>query len=171
MIGLTMPILGGSWQAFDNLFGDNNCCYLNGWDYQGPYGPTFTGTIEAGDNATSQPNNPLSRVTGIDTNPHGSSQTWTVAQVQAMQGQFMPPDAKLMSTKPVYLGDLVVGSEKTYSSGMLARTLPAAYFVDANGKSAQPGVFYVYLEYHSTDTTQFDQCALGTDESFVLQPY
>jgi hypothetical protein len=91
--------------------------------------------------------------------------------VRSMQAQFMPPDAKLLNTKPIYLGNLIVGSEKTYSSALLARTLPAADFVSGNGHSATPGTFYVNLAYHNTDPTQFDQCARGTDESFVLQPY
>ena len=30
--------LGGSVVSFDKKFGANNCCYRNGWQYQGPFG-------------------------------------------------------------------------------------------------------------------------------------
>ena len=102
-IGLNSPILGGAWQAFDDLFGDSTCCYQNGWNYQGQYGPSWTGTIEAGDSANVLPDNPNSRVTGIQLDPQASEQNWSTSEAQAMLDQFMPPDARQKSKKVIYV--------------------------------------------------------------------
>lgn len=102
-ISPSSPILGGSWQAFDNLFGASNCCYENGWNYQGPFGATFTGVDDNGNNPHNQPDDSKSRITYIDTSPQESPETtWTSSQTQTMQAQFMPPDAQLKSTKQIY---------------------------------------------------------------------
>ena len=85
-----------------------------------------------------------------------------------MVGQFMPPDAKLVHTNTVYEPGnpaAAVGIEKTYTSVLLAHTLPASDFKNANGKQVQPGMFYVYL---NDGFLQVDANMLGTDESYVL---
>lgn len=170
-ISLTSPILGGSGQAFYTLYGQNNCCYKNGWNYQGPYGATWTG-IWGADGPTTYPTpEGNGRVTGIQTSPP-SSNPWTVAQAQAMEKRFMPPDAKLLRSKPVDFPGTnnVQGTERIYSSVLLKNSLPAVDFKDANGNQAQPGVFYVFLDftYNGSPTPLVDWCNLGTDESLAL---
>jgi hypothetical protein len=160
------PTLGGSWQAFDNLFGNSDCCYQNGWNYQGQFGPSWTGTIEAGDSASVLPSNPNSRVTGIQLDPQASQQNWSMSQAQMMLDQFMPPDAKREQTKTISVGNVAVGTEETYSSVLLARTLPKADFTYINGNQAPPGVFFVYVNNGSE--TGVDVSTLGADESYVL---
>jgi hypothetical protein len=163
-ISLKTPILGGSWKAFDTLFGHSNCCLENGWEYTGKFGVTFTGVIEADVNYNNQPNDPNDRVTGIEVAP--TTGNWTRSQEETMVGQFLPPDAKLVQTKTVYdPNHAAIGIEKTYSSVLLAHTLPASDFKNANGKQAQAGTFYVYLD---DGFLAVNASMLGTDESYVL---
>ena len=163
-ISLSKPILGGSWGAFDNLFGDNNCCVDNGWQYQGKFGSTTTDVMWATWNGDDIPDDHNVRITGILTEPLGGI-PWTTAQEKTMVNQFMPPDAKLMGSKKVYLGNLVEGTEYIYTSALLAHTLPASDFKDVNGKQVQAGMFYVYYDEAE------GQDSLGTDENFVQTPY
>lgn len=84
----------------------------------------------------------------------------------------MPPDAKLLRSKPVDFPGTnnVQGTERIYSSVLLKNSLPAVDFKDANGNQAQPGVFYVFLDftYNGSPTPLVDWCNLGTDESLAL---
>ncbi len=169
-ISINAATLGGSVKAFDNKFGDNNCCREDGWDYQGPFGATWTG-VYAGDSNFDWLSN--SRVFGVLTEPQPSGQSWDASQTGTMQSQFMPSDAVLKSTQPAYLGNLVEGQEKTYFSALLAHTLPASDFKDNSGNLVQPGTVYVYLHFadYGNDSSHFDQCALSTDEHFALNPF
>jgi hypothetical protein len=45
-------VLGGAVYAFDRKFGSSNCCTSNGWDYQGPFGPMWTGVEYDGQRAS-----------------------------------------------------------------------------------------------------------------------
>lgn len=166
-VKLTSPVLGGSGHAFYTLYGQNNCCYKSGWNYQGSYGATWTGIWGADGFTTSPFADDNTRVTGIQTLPNGDP--WTVTQALAMAKSFMPPDAKLLRSKSVtFLGtNDVQGVERVYSSTLLKDTLPAADFKDANGNPAQPGVFYVFLNYtyNGSPTPLVQWCTLDTDES------
>lgn len=150
------------------MFGDLNGVD-NGWNYQGKFGHTFTGIeVAATDSTTADglPNNPNDRITGIESFPY--SVTWSMSQEQMVVNQFMPPDAKYVSTKTVYfIGNVVSGIEKTYTSVLLGRTLPKADFLDANEKQAQPGRFYVFLSPTYSEQGS-ELCAIGTDEKLVL---
>lgn len=165
-IGPESPILGGSWQAFDTFYGISNCCYQNGWNFHGQFGPSWVGTIEAGDSATVLPSNPNSRVTGIQLYPQSTEQNWSMSEAEAMLSQFIPPDAKREQAKTIYVNNIAVGTEVTYSSILLAHTLPKADFTYINGSPAPPGVFFVYVNNGSE--TGYDVSTLGTNESYVL---
>ena len=136
----------------------------NGCEYAGKFGNTFTGVIEADGNYNNQPNDPNDRVTGIETAPTVGN--WTRSQEETMVGQFLPPDAKLVQTKTVYdANHAAVGIEETYTSVLLAHTLPSSDFKNAKGKLVQAGTFYVYLD---DGFGAVDSSMLGTDESYVL---
>jgi len=138
----------------------------NGWEYTGKFGVTFTGVIEADGNYTTQPSDPNDRVTGIETAP--TTRNWTRSQEETMVGQFLPPDAKLVHTNTVYQPGnpaAAIGIEKTYTSVLLANTLPASDFINANGNLVQPGTLYVYL---NDGFEKVDANMLGTDEGYVL---
>lgn len=160
-------ILGGSVFAFDKKFGANNCCYLNGWNYQGQYGPMWTG-LYTGDPSFDESSR--QRAVGIDNDGGGSSTLWTMSQAKAICGGYLPPDAKYHGTTTVYLANFVVGIELHYSSASLANTLPPQDFTDVNGKHTTSGTFYVYYQYGSTSTSVY-QCALGTNEQFAQNPF
>jgi hypothetical protein len=156
-------------RAFDDTLGHANCCLNNGWTYEGLFGPTWTG-ISTGKTAFYQRS--TARVIGVLTLPNSGGASWTAAQVAAMQGEFMPLDAVLKGSQITSLGSLVTGVENTYSSQLLAQTLPAADFTDMNGRPVPPGTFYVYWHHavYGAEPSQYDQCALGTDEQFALNP-
>jgi hypothetical protein len=61
---------------------------------------------------------------------------------------------------------VAVGTEETYSSALLAHTLPKADFTYIDGSLAPPGVFFVFLNYGSE--TGYDVSTLGANESYVL---
>jgi hypothetical protein len=132
-------------------------------------GPTETGTVTDGvsSNSFGRPDNPESRVFNINTTPQvGYSPNWTRAQEQAIANQFLPPDAKLQSASP---NDFPAGIVEVYTSVLLSRTMPKADFVDANGKQAQPGTFYVYFDaqpnstYQNVEVSTNEQWASGTE--------
>jgi hypothetical protein len=169
VININSAILGGSVRAFDAALGHTNCCLNNGWAYWGPFGPTWTG-VYTEQSAFSWRS--TARVVGVVTLPAEGGTTWTSDQVRAMQRQFMPPDAVLKSSRTTSLGDLLTGVETTYSSRMLAQTLPATDFKDMSGHVVPPGTFYVYWHHaiYGTEPSQYDQCAVGTHEQFALNP-
>jgi hypothetical protein len=164
--GPDSPILGDSWQVFDDFFGNSNCCHQNGWNYQGQFGPSWTGTIEAGDSATVLPSNPASRVTGIQLDPQPSQPNWSASQAQSMVNLFMPPDARRKQSKTIYVDNVAVGIEETYSSVLLAHTLPKSDFIYIDASPAPPGVFFVYV--NKGTQTGYDVSTLGTNESYAL---
>jgi hypothetical protein len=165
-IGLNSPILGGAWQAFDDLYGNSNCCSQNGWNYQGQFGPSWTGTVEASDSASVLPADPNSRVTGIQLDPQAAQPNWSASEAQAMLDQFMPPDARQESRKAIYVGTTVVGAEEIYISLLLANTLPLSDFKGIDGSQEKPGTFFVYV--NDGGQTGYDVSTLGTNESYVL---
>jgi hypothetical protein len=162
-ISPSAPVLGGSWQAFNDLFGGSNYSRTsNGWYYQGIFGPTWTATLEAGQTNVFQ-HNPNSRVTNIETEP--PSGLWSRSQELTMVAQFLPPDAKLQRTKIFYQGNIATGTEETYTSVLLARTLPKTEFTDANGNQDQPGTFYVFLD---SGWLGDEHNFIGTNEKLVI---
>jgi hypothetical protein len=84
---------------------------------------------------------------------------YTLAQATAVAPLFLPPDAKLLGTKPPPTGR--DGIEKTYFSQMLANTLPAADFKDQNGNAIRPGTIFVLFDGAGN---YFSQVELSTDE-------
>jgi hypothetical protein len=171
-INPSSPILGGTGQAFYTLYSKGSV-YENGWYVQGPYGATWTG-IWGEDGATTYPTPKGGGwVTGIQTAP--KSGLWTVAQAQAMIAPFLPPDAKLLDSKQVYFPNStsLKGIERVYSSTLLARTLPAEDFKDANEQPAQAGVFYAFLiySYNGPPSSLIQWCNLGVDEGLILSYY
>ncbi|MGO8950631.1 MAG: hypothetical protein ACLQUY_23865 [Ktedonobacterales bacterium] len=169
-IGLNSPILGGSWEAFDNLFGERNWSGADGgWIYRGQFGNTLTQVDTVGYNPLNPnlgPNNPNVRITDISI--EGSTlQIWNLSQARVMVDQFLPPDAKLQTTKTFYDPTGVpFGIEETYTSALLARTLPKADFTDASGYQDQPGVFYAYLDYGNGPNVGIS--ALATEGTYIL---
>jgi hypothetical protein len=163
-ISANSPVLGGSWQAFDNLFGAGNLSTL-GWQYQGRYGPMVSKVW--GYNGCCQEGNPTVRVTDMEIYPNNAP-NWSLSQAQTVVAQFFPADAKLRSTKQIYQGQVPKGIEETYTSVLLARTLPRVDFTNANDKQAEPGTFYVYLADGLTASSGIDGAEVGTEEYFIL---
>ena len=59
--------LGGSVFAFDKKFGANNCCFENGWTYQGPYSQMWTGVYTGGaDSLRKVDERSTQRVVGVE---------------------------------------------------------------------------------------------------------
>lgn len=167
-------VLGGSVSAFDKRLGPNNCCYANGWTYQGPYGPLWTGLYTGysatGFSSANVDESSLARVIGIDNGGDGSGLeiNWTMTQAKAICDSFLPQDAQYQTTAHVFAGSLV-GIELRYTSASLAHTLPPSDFINASYKPAPPGKFYVFYRYNPSDPTNMTvrQCRVGTDESWT----
>ncbi len=159
-ISLKSPVLGGSFQAFINLFDNNQGC-PNAWVYQTKEGSACI-SLDWPNKTIYEPDDPNTRMTGIAVSPDAK---WNMSQEQQALAQFMPPDAKLQNTKTAYLGNIATGTEETYTSVLLARTLPKVDFTDANGNQAQPGTFYVLLV---NGLSGYETNIIGTDEKFVL---
>ena len=159
--------LGGSVYAFDDHFGDANCCLLSGWTYHAQYGPLWTGVYTGG--AASSPTSfdwrSANRVIGIDNQPTDTVSVWTMSQASAICGGFLPPDAQRTGNAT----NTAQGMEQRYFSASLARTLPASAFRDVHGKPATPGTIYVF--YETDGGANVSQCALSSDERFAQRPF
>lgn len=165
----TSAVLGGSVVAFDKKFGASNCCYENGWTYQGPYGQMWTG-VYTGDSTTNVDESSKERVFGIENSgPLLSDMNVTLSQAKTICGSFIPPDAKYQESTQVNTHSLVQGFEFRYISASLANTLPASDFKDVNGKPTAPGTFYIFYDYGLGPTSSIGWCRLGTDERFAQQ--
>jgi len=159
--------LGGSVVSFDKKFGASNCCYVNGWNYQGPYGPMWTG-VRAGE-ATGNTyfygldETSHQRVIAIDNAGWMDSElNLTMTQAKVLCGSFLPADAKLQRTSI-----LSYGSELRYTSVLLANTLPDRDFTDKNGKATPSGTIFVY---YANPGGTVDYCRLSTDEHLLYIP-
>src|SRR6478735_391659 len=88
--------LGGSVVSFDKKFGANNCCFENGWTYQGPYGQMWTGVYTgSSDSLTNVDESSTQRVVGIETGGvMYAEMSWILTQATTICGSFLPPDAK-----------------------------------------------------------------------------
>jgi hypothetical protein len=167
--------LGGSVFAFDKKYGASNCCYLNGWTYQGPFGQKmWTGVNtdhtlggSALDESSSQ------RVIDIENyGPISSSMNITMTQAKSLCGSFLPSDAQLQHTITVSRGGVAAGSELTYTSTLLANTLPTSDFTDKDGKVTPPGTFFVNYDYSYIRPSGplVAGCGLATAESLLNLP-
>jgi hypothetical protein len=164
--------LGGSVVAFDKKFGANNCCFENGWTYQGPYGQMWTGVYTGSpDSLRNVDESSTQRVVGVeDGGAMYAEMSWTLTQAKTICGSFLPPDAKYHTTTLVrYEAVNVTGFEAHYTSVSLANTLPASAFTDAKGQPAPPGTFSIYYEYsfNGPNHDSINKCAIGTDEEWV----
>lgn len=166
-ISANSTILSGSWQAFDNKYGDDNWNgESSGWAIQGRFGPTQV-SVNA-DGAPEPADDPSARITSFLLWSL-SGTDWTQSQSQAMVDQFLPPDAKLVSSKTLYLAQpqFPEGLEETYTSALLSRTLPKSDFVDADGNQAQAGMFYAYVDFGTSSSS--GQSQLETNEQELLE--
>ncbi len=170
IIPQTSAILGGSVIAFDKEFGSKNCCYDNGWTYQGPYGKMWTG-VDTGNNIWNVDETSSERVLGVENSgPLISDMNVTFSQAKTICGSFIPPDAKYQESTQVNTHSLVQGFEFRYTSASLANTLPSNAFKDVDGKPTAPGTFYIFYDYGlAGPTSAIDWCRLGTDERFAQQ--
>ena len=165
--------LGGSVFAFDNTFGVYTCCDHQGWDYQGPYGPMWTGVYTGEVDMMVHTFNASSsrRVVGIvNSSPIDIPTDWTIEEAKAICGRFLPPDAKYQTTNNVGENGLA-GIEDYYTSVSLANTVPSSYFTDWTGKPATLGTFYVVYRYYriaGPNAPTIGQCRVGTDENWTL---
>ncbi|HET9981231.1 MAG TPA: hypothetical protein VFQ32_12345 [Ktedonobacterales bacterium] len=159
--------LGGSVYAFDDYFGDANCCLLSGWTYHAQYGPLWTGVYTGG--AASSPTSfdwrSTDRVIGIDNQPTDTVSSWTISRASAICGGFLPPDAQRTGGA----SNTSQGTEQRYFSASLAKTLPASAFRDIQGKPVTPGTIYVF--YETDGSANVSQCALSSDERFAQRPF
>jgi hypothetical protein len=172
IIPQTSAVLGGSVFAFDKKFGANNCCFENGWTYQGPYGKMWTGVYTGGpDSMTTMDESSTQRVVGVeDGGAMYAEMSWKLTQAQSICGSFLPPDAKYHNTTFVlYDAVNVTGIEAHYTSVSLANTLPATAFTDAKGQLVPQGTFSIYYEYsfNGPDHNSINRCTMGTDEQWV----
>lgn len=158
--------LGGSVVSFDKKFGANNCCYRNGWQYQGPFGQQMWTGIDTGSHDSNVDEGSTERVIEIENyGPVMSYLNISLAQAKSLCGSFLPSDARLQHTGTASLGGIADGIELRYTSTLLANTLPASDFTDKNGKATPPGTFFAY--YHNPGGL-VDDCTLTTDESLLL---
>jgi hypothetical protein len=60
----------------------------------------------------------------------------------------------------------VIGTEKQYTSALLANTFWASDFTNVYGNAVAPGTFYVYydIQYNGPPTMPIGWCILSTDE-------
>lgn len=155
--------------AFDKKFGDSNCCYRNGWDYQGPYGQMWTGVDYDGHTSDAPDEQSKARVKTIEnTGIQLTTALWTVSQADAICKPFLPPDAQYKDSMTLKeTPDLVKGVEKRYTSVLLAYTLPASDFTDVNGHAVAPGTFYMNYSatYNGSPDMLVGSCTLSTDEN------
>jgi len=158
-IPASAAVLGGTIAAFDNKFGDNNCCHYNGWDVGNNWVGVYT--VQDGENwyqAVGEHSN--EQVVGINIHPYNTDITnantpvWnTIQAAEKVCGAYLPPDAKLKTSS---------GSSLEYYSAALANTLLKSDFTDTNNHLEQPGLFFVnYDNYNSS--SQIDYCLIGTD--------
>lgn len=171
-------ILGGSVFAFDKRFGATNCCFENGWTYQGPYGQIWTRIdmeqTDFGAPTKNMDESSLARVIGIlNAGVGGYGAGWTMAQAKAICESFLPPDAKYQTSAYVASGATVIGIALYYTSASLANTLPPRDFTHTdthgNNRLASLGAFYVFYGYgkysfNDPASTTVDQCRVGTNE-------
>jgi hypothetical protein len=172
IIPKSSAVLGGSVFAFNKKFGASNCCFENGWTYQGPYSQMWTGVYTGGPNSlTNVDERSTQRVVGIENGGvMYAEMSWTLAQAQSICGSFLPPDAKYHNTTLVlYEAVNVTGFEAHYTSVSLANTLPASAFTDAKGQPAPPGTFSIYYEYsfNGPNHNSINRCAMGTNIPWV----
>lgn len=172
IIPQTSAVLGGSAFAFDKKFGANNCCFENGWTYQGPYGQMWTGVYTGSiDSLKNVDESSTQRVVGIENGGvMYAEMSWKLTQAQSICGSFLPPDAKYHNTTLVlYDAVNVTGIEAHYTSVSLANTLPASAFTDAKGQLAPQGTFSIYYEYsfNGPNHNSINRCTMGTDEQWV----
>ena len=160
--------LGGSVVAFDNKFGAGNCCFENGWTYQGSFGQQmWTGVNTDHTVASNVDEGSPQRVIDIENSgPQLSDMHLTLAQAKTLCGGFLPAGAKLQHSITASWG-----TELLYSSTLLANTLPASAFVYKDGAAAPAGTIFMYYEDSlSGPTNTIGHCGLATDESlFLLQ--
>lgn len=165
------PTLGGSVLGFDNKLGSNNCCNQNGWDANQMW--VGISTMENGSSRIGFDEHSRNRVVGVYVHPYNATvgdpntPTWpSLDAARRVCSAYFPSDAVLKGSQPYKHFDFVVGVFYTYSSALLAHTLPAKDFTDVNNHPAQPGLFYVYYSYENTSTTtKFDHCSMGTDQT------
>jgi hypothetical protein len=165
----TAAVLGGSVFAFDKKLGASNCCYENGYTYQGPYGPLWTGLYTGDiDSMSNVDESSTNRVIGIENGgPVMSDMHWTLTQAKAICANFIPPDAKYQTFTQVNTHSLVQGFEFRYTSASLANALPSNAFKDANGNPTVPGTFYIFYDYGLGPSNTIGWCRLSTDEKWV----
>lgn len=161
--------LGGSVVSFDKKFGASNCCYNNGWTYQGPFGKQmWTGVNTVHTPASNVDESTTQRVIEIENaGPIDSYLNLTMTQAKALCGSFLPTDATLKRTITVSRNGTVYGIELQYLSTLLANTLPASDFTAADRIAAPPGIIFVY--YDSPSST-VNYCRLSTVESLLNLP-
>jgi hypothetical protein len=166
--------LGGSVVSFDKKFGASNCCYLNGWTYQGSFGQQmWTGVNTDHTPASNVDETSTQRVIDIENyGPISSSMNITMTQAKSLCGSFLPSDAKLQHTITVSRGGVVAGSELSYTSTLLANTLPTSDFTDKDGKATPPGTFFVNYDYSyiRPSSPLVAGCGIATDESLLNIP-
>lgn len=160
--------LGGSVVAFDTKFGAGNCCFENGWTYQGPFGQQMWTGVNTGHTiASNVDEGSMQPVIDIENSgPQLSDMRLTLAQAKSLCGGFLPADAKLQHSITESWG-----SELLYTSTLLANTLPTSAFVYKDGAAAPAGTIFMYYEDSlSGPTNTIGHCGLATDESlFLLQ--
>lgn len=163
-------VLGGSISAFNNKFGDNNCCHNNGWDTNTMWVGVYTAEDgSAWYQAVGEQSH--ERVVGIYINPYSSSISssdvfWTGLQAaKQVCDVYLPPDAKFQTTYQYVSTGVVIGTVNEYYSPLLAHTLPSSDFTDVNGHPEKPGLFFVFFNSYASAPSQIDHCVLGTDRS------
>jgi len=169
-IAESKAVLGGSVFAFNNKFGDNNCCNRNGWETN----TMWVGVYTAEDSSRwyqAVGEQSHERVVGIHMKPYNTdinqagTPVWDMPTAKRVCDMYVPPDAKLQTTyQHVYAG-LVDGTIKEYYSPLLAHTLPSSDFTDANGHLEKQGLFFVFFHSYGSTPSQSDYCVLGTDRS------
>ncbi len=164
-------LLGGSIFAFNNKFGDNNCCNTNGWDTNTQWVGVYT--AEDGSRwyqAVGEQSN--ERVVGIRIHPYDNQGTsvWDMPTAKKTCNAYMPSDAIFQKTYPHTFANIVDGVIFEYYSPLLAQTLPSNDFTDSNNRPEKPGIFFVFFDNASYENAaQIDFCALGTDANLAVE--
>ena len=148
-------VLGGTIMAFDNKIGSNNCCQDNGWEDGNTHVLVYTAQ-DGGRWYQKVGEQSSERVTGVLLQLFESGTWSTIQDAQKAIAPYMPSDAHLIKS----LGN----GEYEYESNLLAQTLPASDFVDANNHPEQPGLFFAY--YDAPGNNQVDYCEIATDRGF-----
>jgi hypothetical protein len=163
-------VLGGRIVAFNNKFGDNNCCHNNGWDTNTMWVGVYTAE-DGGGWYQAVGKQSHERVVGIYINPYNSSGSSLDAFWPGLQAAkkvcdaYLPPGAKFQTTYQYVSTGVVIGTVNEYYSPLLARALPGSDFTDVNGHLEKPGLFFVFFSNHASAPSQIDHCVLGTDRS------